>query len=346
MPHDEELKEIAFQVLISRMRRDRHCASALKARAIKRLVKTATSIFSQEPVHLELSGRYVVVGDIHGNIDDLIRIFMENGYPPKTSYLFLGDYVDRGENSIEVLLLLYVLKVKYPQNLYLLRGNHETFQISSSYGFKDECLQFLSKSRYCSFVESFAHLPITATLNGNIFCVHGGISPSMKMYDICTVEKPLKDVTYSSASDLLWSDPNPKIDEFRTSKRGTGYYFGQDPLIRFLEENNLSLMIRGHEFCENGFNWSFGEDGNCLTIFSSCDYNGRGNHSSVAIVDVDKKVEILTYRPYTIEMLAMRRNIYPDFIFEVKKLVLKEPVFENPCEDLFALQHDLGELIC
>jgi protein phosphatase len=157
---------------------------------------------------LRLSGGINVVGDIHGNIDDLIRIFEKFGYPPVADYLFLGDYVDRGEYSIEVLLLLFALKCKFPNHIYLVRGNHETYQISKVYGFLKECSDKFSACMFTQFNYVFQYLPIAAILEEKVFCVHGGISPDLlHVSDLDSMEKPR--LTLSGVFvDLLWSDPS------------------------------------------------------------------------------------------------------------------------------------------
>jgi hypothetical protein len=144
------------------------------------LCDSVYSFLSAEPVLLRLSAPIVIVGDIHGNIPDLLRIFEECGYPPHQKYLFLGDYIDRGLHSIEVITLLFALKCKFPEHIYLLRGNHETFNISSVYGFSKECKKRFSDVVFTEFNSVFECLPIAAVVGRALFCVHGGISPALK----------------------------------------------------------------------------------------------------------------------------------------------------------------------
>lgn len=106
---------------------------------MKYLITKFQEIVASQPVFLELEAPLVIIGDIHGQFFDLIRLFDFGGFPPKTNYLFLGDYVDRGKQSCEVLALLMAYKVKYPENIFLLRGNHECETINKLYGFYDEC---------------------------------------------------------------------------------------------------------------------------------------------------------------------------------------------------------------
>lgn len=284
--HDVELNDFIFQVLVSRMRRDGHCPLNLKH--VKRLIKNCTSLFQKEKVQLRLEGKFTIVGDLHGNIDDLINIFQKYGDPQEEKYVFLGDYVDKGQNSIETILLLYALKVKFPNNVYLLRGNHESSSIGN---FHDECITNLNKRCYTLFCKSFSYMPLTAILNRKIFCVHGGFSHSiLDITEIDKIERPISDISFSDASDLLWSDPSPSVQKFSSSPRGNGVLFGADAVDQFLGDNELSLIIRAHQYCKDGFKWSLDD---CLTIFSASDYMGAGNNSGIAIVEKKEKETIL-----------------------------------------------------
>ena len=130
----------------------------------------------------------IIKGDIHGQYYDLLRIFEYGGYPPKTNYLFLGDYVDRGKQSLETSFINYLLylvslllafKIKYPENFFLLRGNHETSSISRMYGFYDECKRRYNIKLWKLFCNCFNTFPITALINDKILCMHGGLSPEL-----------------------------------------------------------------------------------------------------------------------------------------------------------------------
>jgi protein phosphatase len=245
----------------------------------------------------------IVVGDLHGNIDDLLQILGNFGYPPARSYLFLGDYVDRGSNSIEVLLLLYSLKGLFPHQISLLRGNHECKSVCNKYGFAEECAAFFeTKEPYKGFCESFCSMPIAAVINDRIFCVHGGLSPDINsLSDICEIRKPLTNVGISPAEDLLWSDPSNDCDGFeRSERRRVGFLFNHEVTSNFLSDNGLTKMIRAHEFCESGLNWTFDD---CLTIFSACDYCAKGNLGAVAVVSQNDTVTIHQFRKCNPELL-------------------------------------------
>ncbi|KAH0788989.1 Ser/Thr protein phosphatase [Histomonas meleagridis] len=324
---DNELKDIVFQILMSYSRNECHCSYVLQHPKIKHIVDSITSLFRQEPIRKSLYGQLVVVGDIHGDIGSLVRIFHKFDFPPQTSYLFLGDYVDRGSNSIEVLLLLYALKLLFPDNIHLLRGNHESSQTTKSFGFYSDCISYLTSKLYYDFLDSFSYMPISAILNDKIFCVHGGISKLLhKVTDIDALERPLTLFCDDLFVDLLWSDPLESIDYFKKSDRGLGHFFGQMALDQFLDDNNLSLIIRAHECQDNGFLYSF-EKQNCLTVFSASNYCGLENDSSVAIIDNECEVKIVRLK-FNEEKNPKERIILPQWIIS-NFLPTKEPVNDS-----------------
>lgn len=156
----------------------------LSPECVHYLISTATSLFSSESNVLELNYPITVCGDVHGQFFDLVRLMEVGGDPKHTQYLFLGDYVDRGCFSTEVVLYLYAHKIVYPKSLFLLRGNHECRQLTSFFNFKDECLYKYNLFLYDSFMSSFDHLPLAALINKSFFCVHGGLSP-----DVTSIEE-------------------------------------------------------------------------------------------------------------------------------------------------------------
>jgi serine/threonine-protein phosphatase PP1 catalytic subunit len=128
---------------------------------------------------LELMAPITIIGDIHGQYEDLLRHFDKCGFPPKTNYLFLGDYVDRGKRSLESICLLLEYKIKYPNNIFLLRGNHECASINRIYGFYDECKRRYNIKLWKTFTDCFNCLPIAALIEDIILCMHGGLSPDL-----------------------------------------------------------------------------------------------------------------------------------------------------------------------
>lgn len=146
-------------------------------------------IFLQQPILLELEAPLKICGDIHGQYTDLLRLFEYGGFPPEANYLFLGDYVDRGKQSLETICLLLAYKIKYPENFFLLRGNHECASINRIYGFYDECKRRYNIKLWKTFTDCFNCLPIAAIIDEKIFCCHGGLSPDLQVIRYRSLQK-------------------------------------------------------------------------------------------------------------------------------------------------------------
>jgi serine/threonine-protein phosphatase 4 catalytic subunit len=189
-----------------------------------------------------------VCGDIHGQFYDLLELFKVGGECPDTNYLFLGDFVDRGYYSVETFLLLLALKVRYPDRITLIRGNHESRQITQVYGFYDECLRkygSVNVWRYCTDV--FDYLSLSAVVEDRLFCVHGGLSPNINTLDQIRVIDRKQEVPHEGPMcDLMWSDPE-EIEGWGISPRGAGYLFGADIVNRFNRVNGLTTVARAHQ---------------------------------------------------------------------------------------------------
>ncbi|EAY04669.1 Ser/Thr protein phosphatase, putative [Trichomonas vaginalis G3] len=241
----------------------------------------AEKLFETEPSFIEVSGKFIVIGDIHGNIDILLRIFTKNGYPDKTRYIFLGDYVDRGENSIEVISILFAFKVLFPENIYLIRGNHESRSMTEYYGFKDECDRYANEAIYNATMNAFDNLPIGIILNNEVLCVHGGIPRNINSREeLYAIAKTDGEPNPGPVTDILWSDPNDDENVKGQCVRGAGFVYGQCDVKNFLNNLKLSLICRSHEQCMNGYDFPF--ESQCLiTIFSSADYCGTHNSAGI-----------------------------------------------------------------
>jgi diadenosine tetraphosphatase ApaH/serine/threonine PP2A family protein phosphatase len=295
------------------------------------VIEAAQSLLDKEPSVLSLTGEHCVVGDIHGNIDILLRIFERYNYPPDRSYLFFGDYVDQGSNSCEVVILLYSLKVCFPSEIHLLRGNHEFGSMAEFYGFRRECCSRLSMGVYSSIISSFRSLPLAAVLSRN-FCVHGGISPRIHTADdISDIPKDIESFGDNLASDLLWSDPRIEVQEFEKSPRGCGCLFGEDAVLKFLERiGNCDRVIRAHESCVNGYDWPFREN-TVLTLFSSCDYCQMQNHAGIAIVNEHSVPICESLPPLLAEQIKNRRVTFPRWTLCGDGIVEESAVDLNDC---------------
>ena len=238
----------------------------------------------------------IIVGDLHGNLHDLLRIIKINGHPSTTKYLFLGDYVDRGEFSLEVITLLLCLRTLYPKNVFLLRGNHETRETNEFYGFKTD-IQYLYQeySLWSKFNDVFDYLPLAAIIQNKIFCVHGGLSPFLtSISDIESIQFPLRSPT-PLVNDLLWSDPTDYCNSYlRESERGIGCLFGKAATQKFLSANGLTSIVRGHE-CVSGGVASM-HNHMCYTLFSSSNYELSKNIAAYLIVNEKGELEQLTLK--------------------------------------------------
>ena len=173
---------------------------------------------------LALSSRALVqVGDIHGQFADLVELMNIGGKAPETNYLFLGDYVDRGYDSVETVCTVIAMKARWPGRVTLLRGNHESRQITQVYGFYDECLRKYGNANVWKYItDMFDHLPLAATVDNEIFCPHGGLSPSLDSLDHIRELGRTQEVPHEGPMcDLLWSDPDDRCG-WGISPRGAG----------------------------------------------------------------------------------------------------------------------------
>mmetsp|Transcript_5962 Transcript_5962/g.20314 ORF Transcript_5962/g.20314 Transcript_5962/m.20314 type:complete len:262 (+) Transcript_5962:185-970(+) len=238
-----------------------------------------------------------ICGDIHGQFYDLKELFKVGGDCPTTNYLFMGDFVDRGFYSVETFLLLLALKVRYPDRITLIRGNHESRQITQVYGFYDECLRKYGRADVWKyFTDLFDYLPLTALIENQIFCLHGGLSPSMDTLDHIRALDRVQEVPHEGPMcDLLWSDPDDRCG-WGISPRGAGYTFGQDISEQFNHNNGLSLIARAHQLVMEGYNWC--QDHNVVTIFSAPNYCYRcGNMAAIMEIDESMKRTFLQFEP-------------------------------------------------
>jgi serine/threonine-protein phosphatase PP1 catalytic subunit len=209
------------------------------------------------------------------------------GLPPASKYLFLGDYVDRGDQSVEVILLLFALKVRYPAFIYLLRGNHESPEMTEMFGFADECRRKLSRPMWETFLRVFDCLPIAAVVTGGYFCIHGGISPHLQsLDDIAAIRRPIAIPEEGLLADLLWSDPNSDVVDWGPNERGATISWGEQAAIDFLNRTELSYIVRAHQMAMDGFDFPFQRNKNVVTVFTASKYAGEfRNKAAMMIVD-------------------------------------------------------------
>ncbi|PMB64619.1 putative serine/threonine-protein phosphatase C22H10.04 [Beauveria bassiana] len=272
---------------------------AICAKTKELLMRESNVVHVQAPV--------TVVGDIHGQFYDLIEIFRIGGYCPDTNYLFLGascrvylficcnkliirpgDYVDRGMFSVETISLLVCLKLRYPERVHLIRGNHESRGVTQSYGFYTECSRKYGNANvWHYFTDMFDFMTLSVVIDNQIFCVHGGLSPSIHSIDQIKIIDRFREIPHEGPmADLVWSDPDPDRDEFSLSPRGAGYTFGAQVVQKFLAVNNMSHILRAHQLCQEGFQVLYGN--RLSTVWSAPNYCYRcGNMASVLEVNTN-----------------------------------------------------------
>mmetsp|Transcript_5084 Transcript_5084/g.11238 ORF Transcript_5084/g.11238 Transcript_5084/m.11238 type:complete len:855 (-) Transcript_5084:115-2679(-) len=300
----------------------------LHAMEVATLCDQMLEILKQEEMVLRLRAPIKVYGDIHGQYVDLMRLFArykaptdgEGGDIESMDYLFLGDFVDRGSFSLETICLLFALKVKYPGQIHLIRGNHEDPTINSIYGFRDECRRRLHEdtdepdSCWNKFNRAFEWLPVGAVIEDRILCLHGGVGGSLNsVSEISQLQRPLHVAQIPQTpleqriTDLLWSDPSDSdamggvtLNETRDPD-GTGRIvkFGPDRVEEFLSANRpLSMIIRAHECVMDGFERF--ANGKLITVFSATDYCGHHKNAG-ALLFVRRDLTIVPMLIYPVE---------------------------------------------
>ena len=253
---------------------------------IRQICLSAKEIFLSQPNLLELEAPIKICGDIHGQYSDLLRLFEYGGFPPEANYLFLGDYVDRGKQSLETICLLLAYKIKYPENFFLLRGNHECASINRIYGFYDECKRRYNIRLWKTFTECFNCLPVAAVIDEKILCMHGGISPELKsLAQIKRIPRPCDVPDTGLLCDLLWADTDKDIQGWGENDRGVSYTFGPDVVGEFLMKHDLDLICRAHQVVEDGY--EFFAKRQLVTIFSAPNYCGEFDNAGV-MMSVDE----------------------------------------------------------
>ncbi|RZB76576.1 serine/threonine-protein phosphatase BSL3-like isoform X2 [Glycine soja] len=269
----------------------------LDCNEIADLCDSAEQIFSSEPSVLQLRAPIKIFGDLHGQFGDLMRLFDEYGAPSTAGdiayidYLFLGDYVDRGQHSLETITLLLALKVEYPNNVHLIRGNHEAADINALFGFRIECIERMGERdgiwTWHRINKLFNWLPLAALIEKKIICMHGGIGRSINHVEqIENIQRPIPMEAGSIVlMDLLWSDPteNDSVEGLRPNARGPGLVtFGPDRVMEFCNNNDLQLIVRAHECVMDGFE-RFAQ-GHLITLFSATNYCGTANNAGAILV--------------------------------------------------------------
>ncbi|NXH82882.1 PPE1 phosphatase, partial [Edolisoma coerulescens] len=272
----------------------------LHARYVLQLLSETRRVLKEMPNITHLSTSYskeiTVCGDLHGNLDDLLLIFYKNGLPSEQNrYVFNGDFVDRGKNSMEILIILFAFLLIYPNDLHLNRGNHEDYIMNLRYGFTKEVSKKYKdhwKQIVCLLRDVFSWLPLATIIDSKVLILHGGISDTTDLDFLNALERNkvrdhihVRVILFSFINfailDILWSDPRSQNGCTPNKCRGGGCYFGPDVTAKLFERYNLKMLIRSHEFKPEGYEIS--HDGKVITIFSASNYYEEGSNRGAYI---------------------------------------------------------------
>lgn len=251
-------------------------------------------VLLEEPscLSLNLDAKLFVVGDTHGHYTHLLQAMNELGHPPSANYLFLGNYVNRGDKSMETIVLLFAYKLLYPKSFHLLRGNHECDQLGRMYGFYAECTKRFSVHLWNIIIDTFNYLPFAALIENTFFCSHSGISPSL-LYTGCTdprslqeylsvwIPRPTATETNLLATHLMWSAPSVGVEKWEANPAGLGYLFGPSIVDEFCGRFRILQLVRSNEMLPEGY--EFFAQNKLITIFSVPDYLGIYKNSGAII---------------------------------------------------------------
>jgi len=255
---------------------------------VKGICLKSREIFLSQSSFLELEAPIKICGDIHGQFQDLLRLFDCGGWPPETNYLFLGDYVDRGPQGLESICLLMALKIKYPLNFFMLRGNHESAIINRIYGFYEECKKRYNVKVWKIFGDCFNCLPVAAIIEEKIICMHGGLSPELSSFEqITKLPRPSEVPESGLMCDLMWADPEAEVAGWEENERGVSYVFGPEVVSLFLKKYDLDLICRAHQVVEEGY--EFFSKRQLVTVFSAPNYCGDFDNAA-ALMSVDSSL--------------------------------------------------------
>lgn len=293
--------DIITMDFVKKMMDDFKNQKSLHKRYVFQILQQTKEVLKALPSLVDITipeGKHLTVcGDVHGQFYDLLNIFELNGLPSEDNpYLFNGDFVDRGSFSLEVILTLFAIKCMSPSAIHLSRGNHESKSMNKMYGFEGEVKTKLNETFFEMFTEVFCCLPLAYVLNEKVFVVHGGLFSvdGVKLSDIRAINRFCEPPEVGLMCELLWSDPQPYPGR-GSSKRGVGLAFGADVTKRFLQENNLDLLVRSHEVKDEGY--EIEHDGKLITIFSAPNYcDQMGNKGAFIRFEApDLKPNIVTF---------------------------------------------------
>ncbi|CAL2039442.1 unnamed protein product [Caenorhabditis brenneri] len=284
------------------------------------ILRLTESILMEENSLLEVEAPIKIIGDLHADFENLKNIFDMIGRVPKEKMVFLGNYVDMGPSGIELVVLLFCLKIRYKDRIFLLKGNHETPAVNKLYGFYSECQLKYHSALWWDFQCCFNRLPLACLISKKVLCVHGGLSPELTSLDkIRSIQRPSEPIFSGLEMDLLWADP---------TNRGISYLFGKKIVETACKTLKLSLIIRSHMAVPDGYEVMCGRL--LITVFSVPNYGGTGNNAAVLSLNEKLEVSYQTLNPTPqpsmylyIPTIPLTADLNPSKVYEDKCMVTR-----------------------
>ena len=271
-----------------------------------KVLKQALEMFKKEPNLVQIPEPICVVGDIHGQYADLLNMISKAGEPGSLNYLFLGDYVDRGVFGIDVCVLLFCIKLNYPKSVIMLRGNHESRNMTETFTFRQEVNLRYDLEVYDLFMEIFDAMPISAQIAKKYLAMHGGISPELSRLDqIDSIDRFQEIPLDGIFCDLMWADPMDDEaavhgDFTENPERDCSVYFGKKPVKSLLKKNKLLSVFRGHQVKQDGFHmhkWGSRDSfPYVITIFSAPNYCGSYKNKASVLILKNNNLQLKQYQ--------------------------------------------------
>lgn len=243
---------------------------------LDKLIQTVRS----EPLIVRESGDYIVIGDLRGSILDFLRVLRRFGSPRVQKYLFLGNYSNGGELSVQVITLVFLLKVLFPTNVVVLRGCFEFDETCTGGTLRSEIDMLYGETNvYSKVIAAFNWLPLAMIMNEKAFCVNGGIGrETAKLELLEETERPIEGFKQQNVVEIMWSSPTDLLPMFLPSSQSYGVLFGPQAVTQFLRATNLDILIRGNGVSETGYESQF--NGVVQTVFTASMIEGS-NGSAV-----------------------------------------------------------------
>ena len=292
--HDTIAVEDTYNLLIANKKLAKGEQLPIEKDNLMKICELARECLLEDQTVVRIRPHVHIIGDLKGNYNSIWDMIQTN--ETTDQFLFLGDYVNYGKNSIEVITLVLCMKLIAPNQVFLLRGSSETPGMSREHGFKEECTSRYDAELYHKFLEVFDCMPLAAIVNDventkSILCLNGGISSQFtSIKQLEEIERPLKESDMNLVHSMLWANPsssssnnNNSKDDNRTNKKDNGSAeFGQKAVHTFLKKNHLDQIIRSHQYEVDGYDYPFGfDDPSVLTIFSAPAYDNGKSHRNL-----------------------------------------------------------------